>query len=127
MKNGMVMYEKLYQILKKKIECGILPNGSRLPSRAELSSELGTSEKTVRRVVDMLAKEGLVETKQRQRPLITFNPAAVRKERLPALQRVKCHCGRRSSENWYFYLLSGHQLWIFALHWRRVANSGIDS
>ena len=36
----------------------------------------------------MLAKEGLVETKQRQRPLITFNPAAVRKERLPALQRV---------------------------------------
>lgn len=72
MKNGMVMYEKIYQIIKNKIECGLLPDGYRLPSRAELCKEYHTSEKTIRRVVEMLADEGLVETSQRKRPTVTF-------------------------------------------------------
>lgn len=74
MKNGTVMYQKIYRILKNKIECGLLPNGSRLPSRAELCREFATSEKTIRRAVQLLSDQGLVETAQRKRPIVAFDP-----------------------------------------------------
>lgn len=73
MKNGTVMYEKIYRIIKNKIECGLLSNGSKLPSRAEMCREFGTSEKTIRHVVELLARDGLVETAQRKRPVITYD------------------------------------------------------
>lgn len=76
MKNGIVIYEKFYQILKNKIECGLIPKGSRLPSRAALCREFATSEKTVRRVVEMLAADGYVETSQRRRPTVIFERTA---------------------------------------------------
>ena len=55
MKNGIVMYEKIYRILKNKIECGLLPSGSRLPSRTDLCREFVTSEKTVRHALNLLS------------------------------------------------------------------------
>ena len=67
------MYEKIYRILKNKIECGLLPSGSRLPSRTDLCREFGTSEKTVRHAVKLLSDYGLVETGQRKRPTVTFD------------------------------------------------------
>lgn len=70
MKNDIIMYEKVYRILKNKIECGLLPEGTKLPSRAKLCEEFHTSEKTVRRVIDMLVKEGLVVSEQRKRPAV---------------------------------------------------------
>lgn len=41
----MLMYERVFQILKNKIESGLLPEGTSLPSRADLCQEYGTSEK----------------------------------------------------------------------------------
>ncbi|MFR6332003.1 MAG: GntR family transcriptional regulator, partial [Eisenbergiella sp.] len=38
----MLMYERVFQILKNKIESGLLPEGTSLPSRADLCQEYGT-------------------------------------------------------------------------------------
>lgn len=72
MKNDVVMYEKVYQILKNKILSGLLVKGSKLPSRANLCHEFHTSEKTVRRALSMLIEEGFVETEQRKRPVVAY-------------------------------------------------------
>ena len=58
MKNDIVLYQRIYQLLKNQIECGLLPEGKSLPSRAELCREFQVSEKTVRRVLEeMLEKD----------------------------------------------------------------------
>lgn len=87
MKNGIVLYERIYHILKNKIECGLLPNGSKLPSRTELCREFGTSEKTIRRVVKLLSDHGLVETAQRKRPTVTCPDTPV-KDRPASLHKA---------------------------------------
>ena len=88
MKNGVVMYDKVYQILKNKIECRLLPNGTVLPSRADLCKEYATSEKTVRRALELLAEEGLIRSTQRKRPVVTFDPAAAQKKDLLSLKKA---------------------------------------
>ncbi|MDO4273818.1 MAG: GntR family transcriptional regulator [Eubacteriales bacterium] len=75
MKNDVVMYEKVYKILKNKIECGLLPGGMKLPSRANLCREFQTSEKTIRRALKMLEQEGFVETMKRRRPVVAYHYA----------------------------------------------------
>lgn len=75
MKNDILLYERIYQLLKGHIECGILPAGAKLPSRVELCKEFQVSEKTVRRVLELLAEKGLIETQQRKRPVVNA-PAA---------------------------------------------------
>ena len=54
-----MMYERVYQILRNRIECGLLPTGSSLPSRSNLCEEFGISEKTIRRALQMLKEKGL--------------------------------------------------------------------
>lgn len=73
MRNDVILYEKVYTSLKNKIECGLLPGGARLPSRANMCMEFGVSEKTVRRAVELLVQDGLVETTQRKRPTVACN------------------------------------------------------
>ncbi|MDC7286833.1 GntR family transcriptional regulator [Blautia schinkii] len=70
MKRDIVLYERIYQLLRNKIECGILPAGSKLPSRADLCKEFQVSEKTVRHVLELLAEKNLIETQQRTRPVV---------------------------------------------------------
>ena len=76
----MLMYETVFQILKNKIDSRLLPEGSSLPSRADLCMEFGTSEKTIRRALAMLEDEGLIETSQRKRPVVSFNRNAGTKQ-----------------------------------------------
>ncbi|MFR3751646.1 MAG: winged helix-turn-helix domain-containing protein [Enterocloster sp.] len=66
------MYERIYEILKDRIESGVLPAGTKLPSRDSLCREFGTSGKTIRRVLSMLKENGLIETHQRKRPVVSF-------------------------------------------------------
>lgn len=67
------MYERVFQILKNKIESGLLPAGSSLPSRINLQKEFNTSEKTIRHALAMLEEEGLIQTHQRKRPVVSPN------------------------------------------------------
>lgn len=76
MKNDIILYKRIYKLLKNRIECGILPAGSKLPSRAELRSEFQVSEKTVRRVLEELLENGLIETHKGMRPIVkTVTPS----------------------------------------------------
>lgn len=70
MKNDVIQYERTYQRLKNKIECGILPVGARLPGRSILCREYGTSERTIRRALELLEQDGFLEIAPRKRPTV---------------------------------------------------------
>ena len=55
------LYFQLYQLLRACIVNGTFPKGARLPTEKELSVEFGVSRITVKRSLDELAQEGLVE------------------------------------------------------------------
>lgn len=83
-----MMYERVYQILKNRIECGLLPAGASLPSRIHLCEEFGTSEKTIRRALKMLKENGLIDTRQRKRPVVSGNHSAVHRTTVLALEKI---------------------------------------
>lgn len=58
------LYEQLKLSLSKKIEEHVLQEGERLPSGAELCAEFDVSRITVRRAVDELVEEGVLERRQ---------------------------------------------------------------
>lgn len=70
MKGDALIYERIYSILKTKIESGLMPVGSKIPSRADLCQEFGASEKPVRKALEMLAQDGFLESCQRKRPTV---------------------------------------------------------
>ena len=70
MKSDVIQYERTYQRLKHKIECGILPVGTKLPGRAVLCREFGTSERTIRRALELLEQDGFLEIAPRKRPTV---------------------------------------------------------
>lgn len=73
MRSDVAMYDKIYQILKNKIVSGVLPLGYQLPSRASLCGEFDASEKTIRRALELLEREGLIESVQRKRATVAFD------------------------------------------------------
>ena len=70
MKSDVVQYERTYQLLKSRIECGILPVGSKLPGRSVLCQEFGISERTIRRALELLEQDGFLEITPRKRPTV---------------------------------------------------------
>ena len=86
MKSDIVLYERIYQLIRSQIESGQLPRGAKLPSRAALCEEFQVSGKTVRRVLERLAEAGLIETAQRKVPVVK-GPLTDRQEE-PALAPV---------------------------------------
>lgn len=88
LKYDMTMYERVFQILKNKIESGLLPAGSSLPSRSDLCQEFGTSEKTIRRALAMLEEKGFIETSQRRRPVVAAHLSPAHLATTLALKRI---------------------------------------
>lgn len=88
LKYEMMMYERVYRILKNKIESGLLPAGSSLPSRADLRLEFGASEKTIRRALNMLKEKGFIETAQRKRPVVAGHISTGHLATTLALKRI---------------------------------------
>lgn len=83
-----MMYERVFQILKNRIESGLLPIGSSLPSRSNLCEEFGTSDKTIRRALKMLKEKGLIDTQQRKRPVVCYNHNSVYRTTRLALEKI---------------------------------------
>jgi GntR family transcriptional regulator len=59
------LYHKVYRQIAEEIESGDLRPGDRLPSERWLCDELGVSRATVRRAIEELVLEGLVEGRGR--------------------------------------------------------------
>ena len=68
-------YQRIFQILKNKIESGSFPKGSSLPSCTKLCKEYTVSAKTMRRVLAMLSGAGLIETSEGKRAVVIDRPA----------------------------------------------------
>lgn len=75
MKYDQYQYDRIFEIFKNKIESGLMPKGTVLPSYANLCREYKVSNKTIRRVVAMLSDAGLIETKERQLSVVVFDQA----------------------------------------------------
>ena len=59
------LYHRVYREIAREIESGTLQPGDRLPSERWLCDELGVSRATVRRAVEELVSDGLVEGRGR--------------------------------------------------------------
>jgi GntR family transcriptional regulator len=59
------LYHRVYREISKEIENGTLEPGDRLPSERWLCDELGVSRATVRRAIEELTADGLVEGRGR--------------------------------------------------------------
>lgn len=77
---GKPAYMQIYSQLRQDIIEGVLPNGSRLPSKRLMAEELGVSLITVEHAYELLADEGYISTRQRSGYYVAFGgqaPAAV--------------------------------------------------
>lgn len=79
MRGSINLCQTVYESLKGKIQCGLYPCGSSIPSSTELCEIYQISGKTVRRVVDMLVKDRLVMTARGKRPWVIYISAASEK------------------------------------------------
>ena len=59
------LYHRVYREIVREIESGTLQPGDRLPSERWFCDELGVSRATVRRALEELMAEGLVESRGR--------------------------------------------------------------
>lgn len=77
---GKPAYMQIYSQLRQDIIEGVLPNGSRLPSKRLMAEELGVSLITVEHAYELLADEGYISTRQRSGYYVAFGgqaPAAI--------------------------------------------------
>ena len=70
------LYHQLYQLLKRHILSGSLAHGAKLPTEAELSSGFGVSRVTAKRVMDMLAADGLIKRQRGKGSHVVFESSA---------------------------------------------------
>lgn len=54
------LYEQLYLFIKNDIITGVIPSGSKLPSKRELSAHLGLSKITIENAYSLLISEGYI-------------------------------------------------------------------
>lgn len=69
-----LLYLQVVDELRRQIIDGTLAPASRLPSRARLAEQFHVSENVVRRAVDVLMAEGLIETRAGARPTVRERP-----------------------------------------------------
>ncbi|MEV1199474.1 winged helix-turn-helix domain-containing protein [Microbispora rosea] len=55
-------YLQLADILRERITSGEIPPGRRVPSQMELEQEFDISRNTIKKALDVLKREGLLET-----------------------------------------------------------------
>jgi DNA-binding GntR family transcriptional regulator len=77
---GDLLYLRVVDDLRRQIIDGTLTAGARLPSRAKLAEQHHVSENVVRRAVDVLMAEGLIETRTGARPTVRADMQAQGRE-----------------------------------------------
>lgn len=69
------VYLQIYQQLRDDIVRGILPAGSKLPSKRLLADELGVSTITIEHTYALLCEEGYIKAKERSGYFVIFQPS----------------------------------------------------
>ncbi|GAA0953729.1 GntR family transcriptional regulator [Nonomuraea longicatena] len=57
-------YQQIATVIRDRIAAGEIPPGRRIPSLVEMEAEFGVARDTLRKAVQVLKDEGLVETVQ---------------------------------------------------------------
>src|SRR5690606_15762165 len=77
-KSPLPLYHRLYVILRERIVNGDYHAGDLLPSEADLMSDFGVSRITVKRALDDLASEGLLERSRGRGTMVTQTGVSLR-------------------------------------------------
>ena len=75
MADNPLAYIGIYKRLRLHILSGDYQKGEKLPSRAALEEIYQTSGKTIRRVIQLLCDEGLIERQEKAAPLVIYDPS----------------------------------------------------
>lgn len=81
-------YAQLVRILRRQVAAGIFRPGDRLPSEAQLCQRYGVSPMTVRRVINILAEQGVVTTEQGRGTFVKPMELGTAAFHLEELQRI---------------------------------------
>lgn len=133
--------EQITQVLRERIEQGIFPRGSLLPSERQLAISLGVSRLTLRRAIAPLVHDGTLEN-QPGRGTLVADSSAEDTERLPwkIMALVLPDISNRffaevaesveyaALQQGYQILLcnSRHQAHLEEFHLRQLAERGVD-
>ncbi|CEG29399.1 GntR family transcriptional regulator [Bacillus sp. B-jedd] len=100
------LYIDVYDKLYKKIMDGTFPNGSKLPTEAELAKMFGVSRMTLRQALSLLQDDGLVKSFHGKGSFITKSPSS---QKAIGLEKIghpiyKCHTEKIDEVNVSFRL-----------------------
>ena len=70
-------YEQAYRVILDRLKSGRYPVGGRMPTESELASHFDISRVTIRRALDMLVRDGYIESRQGSGyRVVTLSPAS---------------------------------------------------
>lgn len=96
---GEYAYQQIYRQLRQDIVDGLLPSGSRLPSRRLLAEELGCSVITVEHAYALLVDEGYAEVRPRSGFYAAFGaPTGAAAPRRAALEDMNAQAAARTED-----------------------------
>ena len=97
-------YLRLQKLLRRALESRKLPPGSPLPSERDLCEEFGLSRVTIRKAIDGLVDQGLLERRQGAGTFVMSDPATERVEksfsRLSSFSEDMESRGRKPGSRW---------------------------
>ncbi len=90
-----IRYQEIADDLRRTIDSGSLAPGEVLPSEASLGSSHGASRVTVRKALELLRSEGLVESRQGFGWMVTAKPVTQTLDTLVSIERQLVRSGRQ--------------------------------
>lgn len=89
-----IRYQEIAEDLRRTIESGVLGPGEVLPSEASLGSAHGASRVTIRKALEVLRHEGLVESRQGFGWMVAAEPVPQTLDTLVSIERQLARSGR---------------------------------
>lgn len=72
-RSGVPLYLQLETVMRRRIEKGALPEGSKVPSLHDLQAEFGVARITARQAMDRLERDGLISRHKGKGTFVTSN------------------------------------------------------
>lgn len=88
-----VRYHEIAEAIRERVHSGEFQAGTLLPSESELSSEYGVSRVTVRRALEVLREEGLLDARQGFGWFVATDPVRQRVGRLRTIEAQMAESG----------------------------------
>lgn len=88
-KSPLPLYHKLHQLLRQAIQDEAIGTGKRLPTEKQLQQETGFSRVTVKRALDELAIEGLVQRRRGVGTVVSYAPPPMKAVNAPLVAMLE--------------------------------------